>query len=139
MTIAMNAGTGAWAEHQWPKVAGFIERAFAKSPPGDVTVGMVRAGLASARDLLWILRDDKGGLIGAAVTQMKAEPNGKTCLILAAGGVGVSGHIATVMKTIEQYAQSCGCVAVMLRGRKGWRRVLPGYAFDGRWMRRNLR
>lgn len=95
-----------------------------------------RTGLSAFRDieydvlygdaLVWIASSN-GAVEAAASTSLQETDEGLICVITACGGTEMHRWLP-LFSQIEAYAQAEGCRAVRIYGRKGWLRVLSGYA-----------
>ncbi len=63
----------------------------------------------------------------AAATRVHEMAQGKLCSIWIGAGAGTHDVFREVNAEIERWARSIGCYALEIVGRKGWKRVLPGY------------
>ena len=78
--------------------------------------------------LLWIAIEEDGGEIHAAMTtELVPMRPGLVCWMCQCGGDRMLDW-SRFHTEIEDYAKKEGCVKVILRGRSGWRRILPGYS-----------
>lgn len=108
--------------HLWPRVRGFIERAYETG--GDDSFEQTEAKVLSGRALLWVVFN--GGILGAVVTQILHESRNRVCLILACGGNELALWQSQI-SVIEDYARSQDCTCVRMSGRKGWKRIFRDY------------
>ena len=67
------------------------------------------------------------GVRGVCVTRVHVTPRNRFCSIWVAQGSNVFGDLLRVYDAIETWAQSVGCTAMHIHGRRGWKRILPGY------------
>ena len=74
--------------------------------------------------LLWIVID--GVIKAAIVTKIGIANDRKVCTIVACGGYDLLGWLPLI-EDLEKYARLEGCKAVVITGRRGWKRVLPQY------------
>ncbi|WP_244622299.1 hypothetical protein [Bradyrhizobium ivorense] len=88
----------------------------------DRTEREVLAGL----QLLWIAHDGER-IEAAAVTKLVVRGDRRVCIIAACGGDNRKRWVP-LLAGIEDYARAEGCSAVSFTGRRGWQRVLDGYA-----------
>lgn len=105
----------------WPVVEPLIDAAYEKM---DEVMPDVRAWLIEARGLLWVLVDNDG-IQAACTTSLVARRGGKALRVVACGGS--QADWAGCMDAIATYARAEGCYKVVIDGRRGWSRVLPGY------------
>lgn len=122
-------------EKLWPHALPHLER-FAKetllASPEDI-----KRDISEGEKQLWMV--EKGGrVVAVAVTLFYETLRGRVCTIWAACGDSGIEEIKTTFPEIENWAESIGCVAVEIRGRKGWKRVLEGYAETGILLEKSL-
>lgn len=89
----------------------------------------IAADLATGHRLLWIATDGRD-ILAAALTALIAAPSGLKCELQACGGNDVH-RWHSAIETIEAYARSEGCSALVIRARRGWQKLLSGYATTG--------
>lgn len=111
-------------ERAWPHASAWVKSAF-DTGLGDSTFESTRGLLFGGHALLWLIVD-RGGVVGAVVTQIVQEPAKKLCTVLALGGTGMA-RWKHLMTKIEKYAAHERCAAVRIYGRSGWQRVYPEY------------
>lgn len=113
------------AAEVWPHVRYLIERAMTRGG-GACSFDRTEREVLSGLQVLWLAHGDNR-IEAAAVTQLVSVDNRKICIIVACGGRKRDGwlhHIAG----LEEYAKAEGCSVTRIIGRKGWERVLDGYA-----------
>lgn len=74
---------------------------------------------------LWILEDYSAALVGATYSRKDGT---KTYIVELMAAQGADEDWAETIKPIEAQAKQWGCSVIQVRGRKGWKRVLPKYA-----------
>ena len=108
-------------EQLWPMAEPHIKKAVEKSD-GTYTAEEVKYGCLSGEYILWLVRSGK-----AAIILMVSEyHNGKQCDILMLGGDDMNEWLDE-LEEIEGWAKRAGCDRMILTGRKGWQKMLPGY------------
>ena len=135
MRIEAIGGPAAFAD--WLGAEPFIARSIrrGKSQGASAEVG---AYVLAGRDLLWTVKDG-ATIVAAAVTQtLTNAPGVRECLTAEMGGEHFAAWGMAALRTIESYADKIGCKAVTFAGRKGWRRLLPEYAYVNGWYERAL-
>jgi len=112
--------TGSEIDDVWPSVEPFIQRVVDKG--SDKTTKDVLKGLKKRRYQLWIAWDEQ--IRACCITEtIHYEPDGLLCSILMCAGDNLKRWIKHI-KTIEEWAESKGCFAIELVGRKGWEKIL---------------
>ena len=109
----------------WPRVSAWVEAACAR-PGCDLRPVELFVAAANREAQLIVGLDEVGEIIAAAVTQVREYPDRRTCWVLVVGGAWANWRSA--LSAVEAGARRSGCSAVEFVGRRGWRRVLPGYA-----------
>lgn len=87
---------------------------------------------------LWMTEGD-GRVQAVVITQIYPTMKGPICCVWAACGESGIEKLLDVLAEIEKWAISLDCVAIEIRGRKGWRRVLPEFEQTGILLEKNLR
>jgi hypothetical protein len=94
--------------------------------------------LANGEKQLWLC-EQHGVVSGIVITEIYATQRGNICCIWAASGdVGVE-MLSPLFTQIEQWARSVECVALEIKGRRGWKRVLPGFKETAICLEKDLR
>ena len=133
MIFTANADT---LETLWPLALPHIERVADETliaSPDDI-LSDIREGLKQ----LWLC-EQEGSVTGAIVTQVYETRRGSICCIWAASGVVGVEMLVPVFSDIEAWAREIGCVALEVKGRKGWKRVLPGFKETAICLEKDLR
>lgn len=87
---------------------------------------------------LWLV-EKSGSVAAVAVTQIYETRKGRVCCIWAAcGTLGIKG-IAPAFNEIEKWARDIDCVALEIKGRKGWARILPEFKQTAICLEKDLR
>jgi hypothetical protein len=87
---------------------------------------------------LWMTEAE--GIVNAVViTQIYPTQKGSICCVWAACGNSGIESLVKVLGEIEKWARSIDCVALEIRGRKGWSRVLPQFKQTGVLLEKDLR
>lgn len=115
----------AMAGRFWPHVAPLVERALdvSRTPIAEVAADVLRGDA-----LIWLAWSDARGIEAVAVTQVVEIAGERVCMIVSATAVAPRTRWLGLLARLEHYAAAEGCAAIRLRGRKGWQRLLPGYA-----------
>ena len=108
----------------WPHVRPLLEDACRRT--GLNAFADFEADILAGRSLVWIAWH--GNTIeAAAATVLINSDLGKVCVITLCAGRGMRRWLK-LTERIETYARDEGCARVRIFGRKGWLRVLEGYA-----------
>lgn len=93
----------------------------------DDVLPLVRSGSIQ----LWVANNDVA-IIGVVLTEVKIFPRTKVCNLIWFCGVEVLPFVPAV-GGIEAWAAANDCDYMIIRGRRGWKRVLEplGYELDG--------
>lgn len=94
----------------------------------QLTVDDVFAQAQSGAAQIWGYAVD-GEVRAVAVTKLYEMARGRLCSIWVCVGFDVMGIFEGAHAEIERWAQSMGCYAMEIVGRKGWSRLLDGYEF----------
>lgn len=94
--------------------------------------------IASGSKQLWMTEADSQ-VMAVVVTHVYATQRGKVCGVCAACGNSGIEALLSVLAEIEKWARSIDCVAIEVRGRKGWLRVLPEFEQTGIILEKDLR
>jgi hypothetical protein len=108
----------------WPHVRHLLRAACCRT--GLNAFSDIEADIVSGRSLLWVVWDGQAIEAAAATILIRSEV-GKTCIITACGGSRMTRWLPLIAQ-IENYARNESCARVRIYGRKGWLRVLDGYA-----------
>lgn len=111
-------------EKAWPKVGPLLRRAIDKTGLDDFD--SVTSALFCGAHLLWLAVAD-GNIEAIATTQLIKTGSRKICVIVACAGEKRERWLHLI-SGIEDFARAEGCSATRIYGRKGWERVLEGYA-----------
>jgi hypothetical protein len=111
-------------DEHWHWIERFLRRV--KSP--DWKLSHVKADLKSAKAQLWALVNERHAPTGIVVTRIENFHDARFGLVWIAAGKGIE-HVPMMLEHIERWFKEKGCSRCELSGRKGWERVLPGYAF----------
>lgn len=109
----------------WPHLGGFVARACERPGCDETELSLLTACLAREAQLIAIV-EPAGQAVAAGVTQVREQPSGRSCWVLAIGGARVSEWSGTLAQ-IEDGAAASGCKTVEFVGRRAWARVLPSY------------
>lgn len=112
----------------WPQVAPRLRRAILRT--GLSAFADVERDVLDGRALLWLaLSESQGEVVidAVATTRLEATDAAKICVIVACEG-RYRRRWLPLIEGIEAYARAERCSRVRIFGRKGWHRVLNGYA-----------
>lgn len=108
----------------WYEILPHLERL---EENGDILASEVKEALKRAEMQLWGYQD--GRMVGVCITQVTKS---KVLWIYGAAGTETAkGQILAVHSAIEAWAREQGLRKLKLQGRKGWLRILEGYAQTG--------
>lgn len=112
-------------EDVWPLLEPHLRRV--ERETATVSVAALKALALNCEAQVWGVQDGRGNVTGACVTRVYESAGSRFCTIFVAAG-----HLMPVLPdgilVIEDWARGLGCRAIEIIGRKGWERVLPGYA-----------
>ena len=108
----------------WPHVRSLLREACRRTRLN--AFGDIEADILAGRSLLWVAWNGRA-IESAAATILINSESGKVCIITVCGGCDMKRWLPLI-KQIESYARREGCARVRIYGRKGWLRVLDGYA-----------
>lgn len=92
----------------------------------------VKARLLKGDQHLWTWWSSRGALACAVVSEVNRYPTGlQVCDLWFCGGHGLSEWCGPMLAAIEAWARRIGCHRIMVSGRVGWERVLPGFERTG--------
>ena len=86
----------------------------------------IEADILAGRSLLWMAWNGRAAESAAATILINSEA-GKVCIITVCAGSDMKRWLGLIGQ-IESYARREGCARVRIYGRKGWLRLLDGYA-----------
>jgi hypothetical protein len=112
----------------WPLVERWVVNAL-KRGKADQTPTEIKQALECKAMQLWLAWDGQRAH-GCCVTELCETANGKTCNLVAVGGVQFK-RWQPLLDTIKGWARENGCVRLEASGRPGWERMA---ARDG-WAR----
>ena len=95
---------------------------------GDMTATDMFREVVGNNLQLWAIEQGPQ-VVGAVVTRLAARPRRRVATVLYVGGVNMSDWLH-LLEQIEAWAKAVGASRMEVVGRKGWKRVLPGYRAD---------
>jgi hypothetical protein len=107
----------------WDEVWPLIQPAVALG--GLHTEASVLGCLIDSEMQLWVAEVD-GAPAMALVTEVAGYPARSICVLLFAGGTRLD-QCKPLLTAVEQWAREQGCDRMVVSGRRGWVRTLPGY------------
>lgn len=119
----------------WKVVAPLIDRGYGEADeimPDDILQRLFDGHMA-----LWIIADEANKIVAAMNTELVRMRSGLACRMIACGGEDVRSWAHT-HEAILQYARGQGCAKVILGGRRGWAKILPGFHQTLVTLERNL-
>ena len=108
----------------WPHVRPLLEKASRRT--GLNAFADFEADILAGRSLVWIAWNGNTIEAAAATILINSDP-GKVCVITLCAGRQMSRWLSLIDR-IEDYAREEGCTRIRIFGRKGWLRVLEGFA-----------
>lgn len=113
----------------WPQIEPHIAAA-CNAVTTSLTPDEVKANALADKRGLWVAIDSEAKafpFLGAASVYFRETNRGRVFVIEAVGGRDGKRWLRQCREELEQYAKEAGAVKVEIEGRRGWRRVLPGY------------
>jgi hypothetical protein len=136
--------TSDWSPEQFAPYGEAVTAAMRKLAqrfPREVTVPHLVEEIVNGRRQLWLILDDDGGFVSFVLTTIEINnANGlKTLHIPSFAGDEGASTVHLVGK-IEEWGREHGCDAVLVYGRRGWKRPLDreGYREDMTLFRKSL-
>lgn len=123
-------------ERLWAHARPFIERFSDETMV--VSAEDLYRDISAGEKQLWLI-EEGARVTAVVVTQVYSTRKGSICCVWAACGNSGIGLLLDALAEIEKWARSIGCVALEIRGRKGWERVLPEFAKTGVLLEKDLR
>jgi hypothetical protein len=108
--------------HAWPE----IERCICRVKDVPWSLSDVRGFLEDGKALAWGLRDERG-VLGFWITRIEGGYAAKYGLVWICAGAGIELGLPKYFEIIEPWFWAQGCEWIEINGRKGWKRVMPGY------------
>jgi hypothetical protein len=106
----------------WPD----IERCISRVRDVPWSLSDVRCFLEEGKALAWGLRDESS-VLGFWITRIEESYTAKFGLVWICAGDGLELGLPAYREVIEPWFWSQGCEWIDINGRKGWKRVMPGY------------
>jgi len=115
-------------ERLWVHVEPLI-RAGCNAVTTENTAEFVKAEALVNRRTLWVVfdTDDPFPFLAACATGERLTNRGRVVFFDVIGGRNRGCWLTQFVAEIEAQAKAKGVVSIELEGRRGWRRVLPGY------------
>jgi hypothetical protein len=113
----------------WPFIESYVEAACA-AVSTTLTPDEIRENAKADKRGLWTAVDTDSRLrpfVGVASVGMRETNRGRVFFIEAVGGINSHQWLEPCLAELEEIAKAAGAVKVEVEGRRGWRRVLPGY------------
>lgn len=102
----------------WPVARKLLKKGIDRSS-GRWNREYVLAELIYGRHTLWLIRDVKGVIVGAATLQVAQYPNKRMLAMHFLGGKDIDKWYSQISETVFEYGRSCGCTVVETIGREG--------------------
>lgn len=113
----------------WPQVKPHIERFCSKTKLADP--GEVLYEVLDCTKQLWGVKVE-GKVVGFLLTEVRDQKRGRVlCIWAAAGDSDDPAQFVTIYDALETWGRSIGCNVVEVRGRRGWKKMLPGFRETG--------
>lgn len=106
----------------WPE----IERCLSRVKDVPWSLSDVRRYLEDGQALAWGLRSGND-VLGFWITRIEESYTAKFGLVWICAGDGLHFGLPVYREVIEPWFWSQGCEWIDINGRKGWKRVMPGY------------
>jgi hypothetical protein len=115
-------------ERMWPWIEPHI-RAGCEAVTTENTPEFVKEEALADRRVLWVIfdTDDPFPFLAAFATGERITNRGRVVFIDVIGGRNRGCWLTTCLAELEAQAKAMGAVKIEIEGRRGWRRVLPGY------------
>jgi len=107
----------------WEKVEPVLDNP--KVLNGWETVENLKQGLFNFKADLWIFEDYTAALLASIHTKVNGDRVYVVNHMASPEGSDITWEI--VIQDIEKHAKKIGCVAIQVKGRKGWAKVLSTY------------
>lgn len=104
----------------WPRVLEMLKPAYLGYAQPDIAQDLI-----DGNRLLWVAADPEQ-VLAVAVTRLLETEDGKVCEIEACAGHDISRWV-NHLSGIEDYARREGAARFDIKGRPGWKRMLPDY------------
>lgn len=106
----------------WPE----IERCISRVRDVPWSLSDVRRFLEEGKALAWGLRG-RDRVLGFWITRIEESYAAKYGLVWICAGEGLEEGLPVYAAVIEPWFWSQGCEWIEINGRRGWKRVMPGY------------
>jgi hypothetical protein len=112
--------------HEVPQAWPEIERCICRVKGVPWSLSDVRGFLEAGKALAWGLRDERG-VLGFWITRIEGGYAAKYGLVWICAGASIELGLPKYFEIIEPWFWAQGCEWIEINGRKGWKRVMPGY------------
>ena len=115
-------------ERVWPFVEPHIVAA-CDAVTTEITPEFIHAEALADRRTLWAIidTDDPFPFLAAFATGERLTTRGRVVFIDVLGGRERQRWLEPCLAELEAQAKAMGAVSIEIEGRRGWKRVLPGY------------
>lgn len=111
----------------WPVVLPYAQK-MTEVFPTDWPISAIRNDAAAGKLLLWLIWDhETKQAFGVVGVQVLRKGNGDLIAEIAMIGAEDHRRWLHLLPDLEADAKARGCVAIKVRGREGWARLLPEY------------
>lgn len=114
-------------DEAWPVIRADLDRVIDVGH-GHYDAAAVRAKIEATDWQLWVAFEDKRYL-GFVVTEIRVWPRCRTLEAVLLAGEDADRVIAETQDKLKDFARAHGCVALEMRGRFGWKRVLQRHGW----------
>jgi hypothetical protein len=108
----------------WEQVEPLLER-IAPHTEGELEADDYIHPISQGHMQLWVATEN-GKVHSAMVTQIVPYPQKKVLRIISIAGSEFD-RLYTYKDMVESFALNCGCTALEMWGRKGWKKLLPDW------------
>lgn len=112
----------------WPIVAPLLAPAV-RYAGGRFDMQALFHELRESKQLLWVVRNDRGPVVAAITTRVAAYPRRKMLAVDTCGGEHMQEWLGMVTDTLRNFAHASDLDGVELYGRHGWQRALRQYGW----------
>ncbi len=116
-------------ETLWPQIEPHFASA-CSAVTTSLTPDEIKANVLADKRGLWVVVDTEATvfpILAAASVYFRETNQGQVFVIEAVAGRDGKRWLRQCLDDLEQYAKESGAVKVAIEGRRGWRRMLPGY------------
>lgn len=129
MTIVLDPIETEDVERVWPFILPFVQSA-CDAVTTEITPEWVKAEAIADRRTVWAIIDTDdpfGPFLAVWVTGQRQTNRGQVLFIEICAGREMDRWLEPCLADLEAQAKAIGIVAIEIEGRRGWKRMLPGY------------